>query len=123
MHDFNTIYLVDDDYIYLSFTSKILINLFSEAKVRTFISAEEALKNLEREKPDVIFLDINMPGMDAWEFLNCLKGRKVEFDIYVVSSSIDPHDVERANREPLVKQFLEKPLGKNQLERVFFSKA
>jgi response regulator RpfG family c-di-GMP phosphodiesterase len=63
-----------------------------------------------------------MPGMDAWEFLNSLKGKKVEFDIYVVSSSIDPHDVERANNEPMVQRFLEKPLGRNQLERVFFPK-
>jgi len=120
MADFKTIYLVDDDFIYLSFTSKILINLFPGAMVRSFSGGAEALRNLDRDKPDVIFLDINMPEMDAWGFLDAIRGTTVEFDVYVVSSSIEPRDVERANKEPLVRRFLEKPLGRNQLERVFF---
>jgi len=115
------IFLIDDDYIYLSFTSKILNFLFPDSRVSSFNSAKSALSRLEKETPDVLFLDISMPEMDGWEFLEELKFKKIDFDIYVVSSSIDPEERERANSNPLVKMFLEKPLGKKQIERVFFS--
>jgi CheY-like chemotaxis protein len=69
MSAYKNIYLIDDDFIYLSITSKIMSLFFPDARVRSFANPEEALEKLEKDTPEVIFLDINMPGLDGWEFL------------------------------------------------------
>lgn len=116
----NLIYLIDDDYIYLNFTARMLMQVFPDARVRSFASAADALSNLEKEKPHLIFLDINMPGMDGWEFLEAFPSALLgKTEIYMVSSSIDPEDASKAAQHAKVVRFLEKPLGKKQLESVF----
>jgi CheY-like chemotaxis protein len=114
------IYLIDDDYIYLNFTARMLMQVFPNARVRSFANAADALTSLEKERPDLIFLDINMPGMDGWEFLEAFPpSMEGKTEIYMVSSSIDPEDASKAAQHSKVSRFLEKPLGKKQLESVF----
>lgn len=116
----NLIYLIDDDYIYLNFTAKMLMQVFPGTRIRSFANASDALSVVEKEKPDLIFLDINMPEINGWEFLELFPKHLVSnSEIYMVSSSIDPDDAERAAQHPLVTKFLEKPLGRKQLESVF----
>ena len=70
---------------------------------------------LEENTPDVILLDINMPELDGWEFLKSYRAYQdighFKARIYVVSSSINPHDMERAMRDPLVSEYLVKPVS------------
>lgn len=70
--------------------------------------------------PDVIFVDINMPQITGWQFLDIYKNivpqLKKNIDIYVVSSSIDPKDLKRVYDYPFITSYLVKPLTKEILQ-------
>ena len=72
--------------------------------------------------PELILLDLNMPLMDGWEFLETFEKEFPQFaertKVYVLSSSINPMDKERAASEKAVCGFIEKPLDFEQIERL-----
>ena len=72
--------------------------------------------------PELILLDLNMPLMDGWEFLEIFEKDFPQFaertKVYILSSSINPMDKERAVREKGVCGFVEKPLDFDQIERL-----
>ena len=100
--------IVDDDDIYQFTVVKTLELLEFEKNIKVFSDGEEALEfllsnlNQNDELPDVIFLDINMPIMDGYQFMEeyvkikSKLGKKTV--IYMVSSSVDPVDIEKAKR-------------------------
>ncbi|TDN95140.1 CheY-like chemotaxis protein [Salegentibacter sp. 24] len=123
--------IIDDDKIYVNLVKKIIeIKKLSE-NLLIFKNGMEALdhfklilENATEEKlPDIIFLDINMPIMDGWEFLNEFIKIKNNFEkkitLYVVSSSIDPRDLERAKSFNLVTDYLIKPIELKKFEKIF----
>jgi CheY-like chemotaxis protein len=73
--------------------------------------------------PDIIFLDLSMPVMDGWEFLKeyaLLQPRlKKKIALFIVSSSISPHEVERSKTFQVVTDFLIKPLAKGKIREIF----
>ena len=116
-------YLIDDDEIYI-FTAKKLINKtgFSE-EVKFFYNGKEALRAIksklynEEELPDVILLDLNMPIMDGWQFLDefiRIKTKKT-IKVYSVSSSVNPVDLERAKTYNMVSNYIVKPISREKL--------
>lgn len=70
--------------------------------------------------PEIILLDLNMPVMDGWEFLEIFQQRFPEFaaktKIFILSSSINPSDREKAKSESNVVDFLSKPLDEFELQ-------
>jgi CheY-like chemotaxis protein len=123
--------IIDDDKIYVNLVKKIIeIKKLSE-NLLIFKNGMEALdhfklilENATEEKlPDIIFLDINMPIMDGWEFLNEFIKIKNNFEkkitLYVVSSSIDPRDLERAKSFNMVTDYLIKPIELKKFEKIF----
>jgi len=85
------------------------------------------LGNAEKKNiPEIIFLDINMPVMDGWEFLDKFTQIENKLDktitLYVVSSSINPVDIERAKNTNAVKDYLVKPVTLEDLEAIFSNK-
>lgn len=112
--------VIDDDVIY-QFAVKLNIKQLQLAeKVLTFSNGEEAMlyfsENMENPEalPQVILLDINMPVMDGWDFLDWFQSAKEkmarEIPIFMVSSSIDWRDMEKAKSYPEVQEYLSKPL-------------
>ncbi len=125
-----TVCIIDDDNIYINLVSKIIELRRLSKSVLVFNNGKEALEffvnfvedNKEEEVPQVIFLDINMPIMDGWEFLkefSKIRNKISEdIDLYVVSSSIDSRDIERAKSIDVVSDYLAKPIKLNDFERI-----
>ncbi len=105
------ILLVDDDEIFLVLGKITIEKLFPTAEIFTCPHGEDALEFLEDNEVDVMFLDLNMPILDGWEVLDELaKRERKKMAIFVVTSSIDPNDREKADNNPLVFDLIEKPL-------------
>ena len=72
--------------------------------------------------PDVIFLDLNMPVMEGWEFYEAFKTEYPHFlektKVFILSSSINPLDAEKAKNEKHIVSFLPKPINQKSLELV-----
>jgi len=112
--------LVDDDKIFQLTASRTIKSTQLSDRILQFENGEDALNFLKtnsgnsEELPDYIFLDINMPYVDGWMFLEDFAGLKNKLAknilIYMVSSSIDPRDVTRARQNPEVTQYIIKPV-------------
>ncbi len=113
-------FVVDDDRIYVYGLTKMM-HLHNICKnLLVFNNGEEAIKyitpviNLNEELPDVILLDLNMPVLDGWGFLDEFIKLKPKITknitIYILTSSIDPADIERAKHYTEVSDFLIKPI-------------
>ena len=112
--------LIDDDKIFQLTASKTIKSTEITDRILQFLNGEEALKFLNQNiadptsLPDYIFLDINMPFIDGWMFLDDFKIIKSKLtkpiSIYMVSSSIDPRDMTRARSNENVKDYVVKPV-------------
>ena len=120
--------VVDDDPINNLICEKTIKLTLPEADVKTFLDPKKALVHIETTyiKPDapdvVLFLDINMPVLTGWDFLDAFE----EFDakvkdhlkIHMLTSSIDARDKERAANNKNVLDFFEKPPVREIVENV-----
>lgn len=111
------IVLVDDDSMICMVHKLILQSAGVKNKPVTKPNGLQAITHLDRECRDnekqfLIFLDINMPKMDGWEFLDELSGRefKERVRVIMVTSSVNVSDREKAEKYPLVIDYVEKPL-------------
>ncbi|MBC5992407.1 response regulator [Pontibacter cellulosilyticus] len=120
-------FVIDDDKLSVFLTQSIL-NLDAATQcVDTFLSAEAALDALaalkETDMPDVIFLDLNMPLMDGWDFLDALTSDRLyaekEFNIYVLTSSLDLSDSVKAETYSIVSGFLHKPISSEDVSLIY----
>lgn len=125
---------VDDDTISLTISQLLLKRTGFAQEVHTAIDGSEALAYFERlfaeeadpvaAAPELILLDINMPVMNGWEFLEEYNPRFREkltnTHIVILSSTIDPEDFALAKQYPVVAQFISKPLSVENLEELKF---
>lgn len=125
MKKIKTLCLVDDDDIFQLITQRVIAqtNLVDTIKVfSNGLDAMDFLKSVAKnaaQLPEIILLDLNMPVMDGWEFLEeftLLKPRlEKKITIYVVSSSIAPSDIQRAEAINEVTDYIVKPITTEKL--------
>lgn len=132
-YKYSMVLLVDDNEIDNFINEKIITSAYFAEKVVVKDSAEGALEYISKECtslgvfPDLIFLDLSMPVMDGFEFLEkyksiieAVKTAAGKCRIVVLSSSISPDDIDKASRNPLVYKYLNKPLNEKYLEAINF---
>jgi CheY-like chemotaxis protein len=124
----NTVCVVDDDKIYVYGLKKLIALKQLCPNLIEFPNGKEAIDFLmdpeNAEKlPDVIFLDINMPVMDGWDFMESFAqikphlGKKIT--VYMVSSSINQEDIDRAKSISDITDYVVKPVTHDKLLELF----
>ncbi len=121
----SSVFLVDDDPVFLMLGRKLLGKLGGYAPVDSFPDGQRALDELRRRSsaqqppPDLILLDIRMPILDGFGLLDALATLPEAFRkpirVIMVSSSLDPAERARAFASPNVVAFLDKPLERERL--------
>lgn len=120
------IFLVDDDHIYQFTAKKTLEAMGFGEQVSIFMDGEAAINFIQSHLadkdalPDIIFLDINMPIMDGWQFVEEFKKLDIGKDValYMVSSSVDETDLKRSKEYRVINDYIIKPVGRNRFEQL-----
>lgn len=128
MSNFTTVLLVEDDPITIMVCDRIIKmsafanNVISCENGQTAIEYLNDVKSTNKAIPEVIFLDINMPVMNGWDFLEEFENIKNAFNplprIFILSSTVDPEDYKKAKTFNSVEDFISKPLSKEFLEKI-----
>lgn len=128
------LWVIDDDSIYQMLMKRMVQKLNPNIVVQDYLNGKKAYDVLERVlqeepslAPDVIFLDINMPVMNGWEFLEAFlrlcESYPLPIPIFIVSSSIDKFDFDKAKTYAVVIDYLVKPIAKDTLIKYLITKA
>lgn len=120
--------LVDDDDTFVFITKRIIEKTDCVKEIKVFGNGLDALNylkenlNSEYNLPEIIFLDLSMPIMDGWQFLDeftSLESKRTsKIIIYICSSSISPHDIMKAKRMSAVTDFIIKPVTKDKFTEI-----
>lgn len=116
------ILLIDDDSMMNFLQKKMLSHYFPVKNINVFENANDALLLMEKssESSFLIFLDLNMPGMNGWKFMQQLKMKKLFHlsTIIILTSSIDYQDQQDALSIENVVEYISKPLTKEKINKV-----
>jgi CheY-like chemotaxis protein len=121
--------IIDDDVNNNYLCNYIIKSVARDIEITEFTNAEDGLKYIHqlsaneiKDEKIILFLDLKMPIIDGWGFLKRYDTLSSEikdlFRIYIVSSSIDPTDKEKANENPYVQGYVVKPLTKGTVQNI-----
>ncbi len=124
------VWLIDDDAVSNMIHSVFFHEHFPRIQIKTFEKAEEALHDLKQNIkskeskliPDLIILDINMPVMNGWDFLEDFHDSMIfmteQIGVVMLTSSIATEDYRKSLQFPAVIAYLTKPLDLSKLEGI-----
>lgn len=121
--------IIDDDTIYQFMLTRIINQHKLAESILSFLDGEKAIEYLIENKtkddkiPDILFLDVNMPIMDGWMFIEEYARIKTEITkkivVFMLSSSVDPLDIERAGKISEISNYIIKPIKIEEVIRIF----
>lgn len=122
------LFVLDDDAVFHRLVELTAVKTRPFKGVYHYYEAESLLQYLYTHRndhanlPDVIFVDLKMPGIDGWQFLDALHRFSAEFckpiAVYVVTVSVIKDDMARAHTYKMVKDFVVKPISISWLAEV-----
>lgn len=130
MKNFKDVFVIDDDKIFHFIIKKLLLKHNIDISPTFYLNGLEAIEKIKEKinqginLPDLILLDINMPIMDGWQFLDELRATKNASEekttIYLVSSSDSISDLNRAKEyQDQIKDYFFKPMSIKDLNKIF----
>ncbi|MDH7911230.1 response regulator [Flavobacteriaceae bacterium 144Ye] len=122
--------IIDDNMIFRKVTKVLLLKTgIKEENILLFDNGKEMFDFMENQSedihflPEIIFLDLNMPVMDGWDFLSALKAFRQKYNynpkIYILTSSVDDKDYQEVIKITSVEDYLIKPIDQNTLTKIY----
>lgn len=128
MKKINTVFLIDDDPIHQQIAKRMIERQQVTKKIVSFLEADLALNYIREQLyqpeflPDLILLDINMPVMDGWDFLEAFESFRENIPkrilIYILTSSVNESDMVKAKTYASLDGYLVKPLTTETIEHL-----
>ena len=114
------IFLVDDDPIQNLLTSQLIETSGIGLEYRVFNNGKEVLEAIDQgELPSVILLDINMPIMDGWEFLEAYDSYPKQAAVYMLTSSSNQEDLTKSEAFNCIEGYYTKPINSDTIKTIF----
>lgn len=122
------IYIIDDHKSF-TYSAKHVVNHYhhSICEVFEYTNPKQALEELVKDplKPDYIFLDLIMPEMSGWEFLEAIEKQigksNFQFEIIIISGSENSEDYKKAMAKDYIKHYINKPIDLDKIKQIFES--
>jgi CheY-like chemotaxis protein len=112
------ILLIDDDFINHIITKHTLAEYIA-ADFAQYTNANKALLEIQNGKlPDVIIMDLYMPKMSGWQFIEELQRMELNIPVFLLTYSIDDKDMYRSRTYTLVKGYFNKPLNQKNINHI-----
>jgi two-component system, NarL family, nitrate/nitrite response regulator NarL len=109
------IMLIDDAEIANIIMKKLITFLLLDVEIFDYTNPDEAYEAMQTINPNLIFLDLNMPWLNGWDYLERMKEDGYNNKVIIVSSSTSYIDKERCAEFPNVIDYFEKPVSKEQI--------
>ncbi|MEN8790527.1 MAG: response regulator [Flavobacteriaceae bacterium] len=120
--------IIDDDHIFIYGVKRLIRETAFCDELLVYHNGEDALEELKErlnnklELPGIIFLDLNMPMMTGWEFLDEYLQIKTkdpsQTQVYIISSSVDPKDLLKIKEYEVIRNYILKPVRIDDLEKI-----
>ena len=116
------ILLIDDDFMSSTYTSLMLKKIHPRVEVVCFNNAQDGLcflKDTLQPKPNYIFLDLNMPEMNGWDFMDEFEKMNLNIEVIITTSSNDVNDREKSKSYSGISDFFIKPINIENTKTLF----
>lgn len=127
-YNFKKVYFIDDDPIFVFISRKLILEQKFCEDLKVFENGKLAIEDLldienkGEQLPEIIFLDLTMPVMNGWEFLASYQAAPItsknKIKIIVMSSSINPLEIDLIKSYPIVEDYIVKPLTPADLNKI-----
>ncbi|TXE04040.1 response regulator [Algoriphagus aquimarinus] len=112
------ILLLDDDRIQKILVEKRLLKINSGIEFVYFDTPSKALDYLKTESVDLLLVDLNLPEMTGWEFVDEVEKVSPDSVVILQSGSVENEQIQRANSDKRISEIFEKPLSESDLRSI-----
>jgi len=112
------ILLLDDDRIQKILVEKRILKINSGIEFVYFETPRQALSFLKAHTVDLLLVDLNLPEMSGWDFVDELEKVRPNLKVILQSGSVEDQEIQRANSDPRVCKIFEKPISESDLNSI-----